>query len=56
MIQILMVLALRDRIVVLGGAVSIALLTRVFHPTLVYLFADPLRLNENRCDRPEPVA
>ena len=43
-------------IVVIGGAISIALLTRVFHPTLVYLFAGPLGLTEERRDQqPEPV-
>jgi cobalt-zinc-cadmium resistance protein CzcA len=31
-------------IVVIGGAISIALLTRVFHPTLVYLFHERLGL------------
>ena len=31
-------------IVVIGGAISIALLTRVFHPTLVYLLRRPLGL------------
>ncbi len=36
-------------IVVIGGAISIALLTRVFQPTLVYLFRGPLGLtNEHR--------
>ena len=33
-------------IVVIGGAISIALLTRVFHPTLVYLFRRPLGLTD----------
>jgi heavy metal efflux system protein len=33
-------------IVVIGGAVSIALLTRVFQPTLVYLFHKQLGLND----------
>ena len=42
-------------IVVIGGAISIALLTRVFHPTLVYLLAGPLRLTEDRREQtPEP--
>jgi heavy metal efflux system protein len=40
-------------IVVIGGAISIALLTRVFHPTLVYLFAGPLRLTEDRREQSE---
>ncbi len=35
-------------IVVIGGAVSIALLTRVFHPTLVYLLRRPLGLIDER--------
>lgn len=38
-------------IVVIGGAVSIALLTRVFQPTLVYLFHDKIGLTDDR--RPE---
>jgi heavy metal efflux system protein len=33
-------------IVVIGGAISIALLTRVFHPTLVYVFHKQLGLND----------
>ena len=33
-------------IVVIGGAISIALLTRVFHPTLVYLFHKQLGLSD----------
>jgi len=39
-------------IVVIGGAISIALLTRVFHPTLVYVFHKQLGLTDGR--RPEP--
>ena len=35
-------------IVVIGGAVSIALLTRVFQPTLVYLLRKPLGLTDER--------
>jgi heavy metal efflux system protein len=35
-------------IVVIGGAISIALLTRVFQPTLVYLFRRPLGLSDER--------
>jgi cobalt-zinc-cadmium resistance protein CzcA len=35
-------------IVVIGGAISIALLTRVFHPTLVYLLRRPLGLIDER--------
>jgi cobalt-zinc-cadmium resistance protein CzcA len=35
-------------IVVIGGAISIALLTRVFHPTLVYVLHRPLGLTEER--------
>jgi cobalt-zinc-cadmium resistance protein CzcA len=35
-------------IVVIGGAISIALLTRVFHPTLVYLLRRPLGLTDDR--------
>jgi len=42
-------------IVVIGGAISIALLTRVFQPTLVYLLARPLRLTEDRREQTEPV-
>ncbi len=39
-------------IVVIGGAISIALLTRVFQPTLVYLFRGPLSLtDEHRGDK-----
>jgi len=38
-------------IVVIGGAISIALLTRVFHPTLVYLLHDQLGLTDQR-ERP----
>jgi heavy metal efflux system protein len=34
-------------IVVIGGAVSIALLTRVFHPTLVYVLHKQLGLNDD---------
>ena len=33
-------------IVVIGGAISIALLTRVFHPTLVYVFHKQLGLSD----------
>lgn len=33
-------------IVVIGGAISIALLTRVFHPTLVYVFHKQLGLTD----------
>jgi len=33
-------------IVVIGGAISIALFTRVFHPTLVYVFHRQLGLND----------
>ena len=39
-------------IVVIGGAISIALLTRVFHPILVYLFHRQLGLTDD--GRPEP--
>jgi heavy metal efflux system protein len=35
-------------IVVIGGAISVALLTRVFHPTLVYLLRRPLGLSDER--------
>jgi heavy metal efflux system protein len=35
-------------IVVIGGAISVALLTRVFHPTLVYLLHQPLGLTDER--------
>ena len=35
-------------IVVIGGSISIALLTRVFHPTLVYLLRQPLGLTDDR--------
>ncbi|MGA2411428.1 MAG: CusA/CzcA family heavy metal efflux RND transporter [Candidatus Binataceae bacterium] len=35
-------------IVVIGGAISVALLTRVFHPTLVYLFHNQLGLTDER--------
>jgi len=35
-------------IVVIGGAVSIAVLTRVFQPTLVYLLRNPLGLTDER--------
>jgi cobalt-zinc-cadmium resistance protein CzcA len=35
-------------IVVIGGAISIALLTRVFHPTLVYLLRRPLGLTDEQ--------
>ncbi|MBV8359159.1 MAG: efflux RND transporter permease subunit [Deltaproteobacteria bacterium] len=35
-------------IVVIGGAISVALLTRVFHPTLVYLLHRPLGLTDER--------
>lgn len=35
-------------IVVIGGAISIALLTRVFQPTLIYLFRRPLGLVDER--------
>jgi heavy metal efflux system protein len=35
-------------IVVIGGAISIALLTRVFQPTLVYLLRRPLGLTDER--------
>src|SRR5271166_6055678 len=38
-------------IVVIGGAISIALLTRVFHPTLVYVFRKQLGLNDHN-ERP----
>src|SRR5208282_81414 len=37
-------------IVVIGGAISIALLTRVFQPTLVYLLRRPLGLIDERRD------
>ncbi|MGO9057220.1 MAG: efflux RND transporter permease subunit [Candidatus Binataceae bacterium] len=41
-------------IVVIGGAISIALLTRVFHPTLVYLFHTQLGLTDDgRHERPD---
>jgi cobalt-zinc-cadmium resistance protein CzcA len=33
-------------VVVIGGAISIALLTRVFHPTLVYVFQKQLGLSD----------
>jgi cobalt-zinc-cadmium resistance protein CzcA len=39
-------------IVVIGGALSIALLTRVFHPTLVFLFHKQLGLTDEG-ERPE---
>ena len=39
-------------IVVIGGAISIALLTRVFHPTLVYLLRRPLGLTDDRTAAP----
>ena len=39
-------------IVVIGGAISIALLTRVFHPTLVYVLRRQLGLTDGQ--RPEP--
>jgi heavy metal efflux system protein len=39
-------------IVVIGGALSIALLTRVFHPTLVYVFHKQLGLTDEG-ERPE---
>jgi cobalt-zinc-cadmium resistance protein CzcA len=42
-------------IVVIGGAASIALLTRVFQPTLVYLLRRPLGLTDVRTERIEPV-
>jgi heavy metal efflux system protein len=35
-------------IVVIGGAISVALLTRVFQPTLVYLLRGPLGLTDQR--------
>jgi heavy metal efflux system protein len=35
-------------IVVIGGAISVALLTRVFHPTLVYLLRKQLGLTDER--------
>jgi len=35
-------------IVVIGGAISVALLTRVFQPTLVYLLRRPLGLTDER--------
>src|ERR1700722_15709188 len=38
-------------IVVIGGAISIALLTRVFQPTLVYLFRGPLGLTDEHRGR-----
>jgi cobalt-zinc-cadmium resistance protein CzcA len=38
-------------IVVIGGAISIALLTRVFQPTLVYLLRRPLGLTDERRDQ-----
>jgi cobalt-zinc-cadmium resistance protein CzcA len=41
-------------IVVIGGAISIALLTRVFHPTLVYVLRNYICLSEGR--RTEAVA
>ena len=41
-------------IVVIGGAISIALLTRVFHPTLVYVFRRSLGLVDER--RPPAIA
>ena len=42
-------------IVVIGGAISIALLTRVFHPTLVYVFHKQLGLTDEgeRLEAPE---
>jgi cobalt-zinc-cadmium resistance protein CzcA len=39
-------------IVVIGGALSIALLTRIFQPTLVYLLHRPLGLTEDEEGRP----
>jgi heavy metal efflux system protein len=39
-------------IVVIGGAISIALLTRVFHPTLVYLLHNQIGMTDDR--RPAP--
>ena len=38
-------------IVVIGGAISIALLTRVFQPTLVYLLRRPLGLTDEHRDQ-----
>jgi heavy metal efflux system protein len=38
-------------IVVIGGAVSIALLTRVFQPTLMYVLARPLGLSDDLRER-----
>ena len=40
-------------IVVIGGAISIALLTRVFHPTLVYVLHRQLGLTDD--ERPDPL-
>jgi cobalt-zinc-cadmium resistance protein CzcA len=40
-------------IVVIGGAISIALLTRVFQPTLMYLLHHQIGLGH---DREQPVA
>jgi cobalt-zinc-cadmium resistance protein CzcA len=37
-------------IVVIGGALSIALLTRVFQPTLMYVLHDKIGLGERRDD------
>jgi cobalt-zinc-cadmium resistance protein CzcA len=39
-------------IVVIGGAISIALLTRVFQPTLVYVLRRPLGLTDDRRTSP----
>lgn len=38
-------------IVVIGGAISIVLLTRVFQPTLVYLLRRPLGLTDEHRDQ-----
>jgi len=40
-------------IVVIGGAISIALLTRVFQPTLIYLLRNQLGLTDVRATAPE---
>jgi heavy metal efflux system protein len=39
-------------IVVIGGAISVALLTRVFHPTLVYVLHDYIGLSDRREAKP----
>jgi cobalt-zinc-cadmium resistance protein CzcA len=43
-------------IVVIGGAVSIALLTRVFQPTLMYVLARPLGLSDDLREQHSQIA